>query len=148
VLDVFQFSDSDAFFERNSEGRKDFDRRLHDVVNGQVDVTALLKSKEQSVLYKRALVRRTPVVHFDTAHSQRYTVLELVAEDAPGLLYRISRIISEHGIDVDLVLISTEGQKAIDVFHITRNGGKLSESDESSLKADLLRMLEPKHEAD
>jgi [protein-PII] uridylyltransferase len=141
VLDVFQFADGDCFFERNSEGRKEFERRLHDVVQGSVDVTSLLKNKERSVLYKRTLVRRTPVVHFDAAHSQRYTVLELVAEDAPGLLHRISRIISEHGIDVDLVLISTEGQKAIDVFHITRRGAKLSETDEASLKADLLDML-------
>ena len=141
VLDVFQFADSDGFFERNSQGREDFDRRLRDVVNGHADVTALLRSKERSVLFRRAPVRRQPTVYFDNAHSQRYTILELVAEDAPGLLYRVSRIISEHGIDVDLVLISTEGKKAIDVFHITRGGGKLSEDAEASLKADLERML-------
>jgi [protein-PII] uridylyltransferase len=143
ALDVFQFADPEGFFERNSEGREDFDRRLNDVVNGRVDVTTLLRSKERSVLYRRAPLRRQPTVYFDNAHSQRYTVLELVAEDAPGLLYRVSRIISEHGIDVDLVLISTEGQKAIDVFHITRGGGKLTEDAEASLKADLLRMLQP-----
>ncbi len=141
ALDVFQFADSDGFFERNSEGRKEFDRRLHQVVNGQTAVTDLLKSKERSVLFRRALVRRTPVIYFDSAHSQRYTVLELVADDAPGLLYRVSRVISDHGIDVDLVLISTEGQKAIDVFHITRDGAKLSEDAEAALKADLERML-------
>lgn len=141
ALDVFQFADSDGFFERNSEGPKEFDRRLREVVSGETDVTALLKSKEGSVLTRRALVRRTPVVHFDAGHSQRYTVLELVADDAPGLLHRVSRVISDHGVDVDLVLISTEGQKAIDVFHITRGGSKLSEDDEASLKADLERML-------
>jgi [protein-PII] uridylyltransferase len=141
ALDVFQFADGDGFFERNSEGPKEFDRRLHEVVGGATDVRALLKSKEGSVLTRRALVRRTPVVHFDTGHSQRYTVLELVADDAPGLLHRVSRVISDHGVDVDLVLISTEGQKAIDVFHITRGGSKLSEDDEASLKADLERML-------
>ena len=127
ALDVFQFADGDGFFERNSEGPKEFDRRLREVVSGATDVTALLKSKEGSVLARRSLVRRTPVVHFDTGHSQRYTVLELVADDAPGLLHRVSRVISDHGVDVDLVLISTEGQKAIDVFHITRGGSKLSE---------------------
>ena len=65
-----------------------------------------------------------PVVHFDNEHSQRYTVLEIVADDALGLLYRISRVISRHGCDVDLVLISTEGDTAIDVFHITKAGGQ------------------------
>jgi [protein-PII] uridylyltransferase len=141
ALDVVQFTDAEGFFERNSQGPKDFDRRLREVVSGAVDVTTLLQNKENSVLAKRALVKRTPVVHFDTGHSQRYTVLELVADDAPGLLHRVSRVISDRGIDVDLVLISTEGQKAIDVFHITRGGSKLSEDDEASLKADLERML-------
>jgi [protein-PII] uridylyltransferase len=141
ALDVFQFADRDGCFERNSEGPKEFDRRLREVVSGATDVTALLKSKEGSVLTRRSLVRRTPVVHFDTGHSQRYTVLELVADDALGLLHRVSRVISDRGIDVDLVLISTEGQKAIDVFHITRGGSKLSEDDEALLKADLERML-------
>jgi [protein-PII] uridylyltransferase len=141
VLDVFQFSDREQFFERNSQAREQFDRRLTDVLSGEADVTALLSSKESSVLFRRGPARREPVVYFDNGHSQRYTILELVAEDAPGLLHRISRIISEHGIDVDLVLISTEGQKAIDVFHITRGGAKLSEDAESALKADLDRML-------
>ncbi len=141
ALDVFEFADGDGFLERNSEGPLEFDRRLRQVVSGSTDVTALLKGKEGSVLTRRSLVRRTPVVHFDTGHSQRYTVLELVADDAPGLLYRVSRVISDHGVDLDLVLISTEGQKAIDVFHITRGGSKLSEGDEASLKADLERML-------
>ncbi|MEO5741225.1 MAG: HD domain-containing protein [Vicinamibacterales bacterium] len=141
ALDVFQFADGDGFFERNSQAPQEFDRRLRDVVSGAIDVTSLLKNKEGSVLARRTLVRRTPVVHFDAGHSQRYTVLELVADDAPGLLHRVSRVISDHGVDVDLVLISTEGQKAIDVFHITRGGSKLSEDDEASLKADLERML-------
>ena len=142
ALDVFQFADTDAFFERNSEARKEFDRRMDEVISGKIDVAALLKGKEGSVLNRRPLVRREPVVYFDNAHSQRYTVLELVAEDAPGLLYRVSRVISEQGIDVDLVLISTEGHKAIDVFHITRGGAKLSDSEEAALKDGLLRMLQ------
>jgi len=142
AVDVFEFADGDGFFERNSMGRKEFDRRLDEVVSGRTDVRSLLRSKEGSVLAKRMLLRRTPSVYFDAAHSQRYTVLELVADDAPGLLYRVSRVISDHGIDVDLVLITTEGQKAIDVFHITQAGAKLTEAAEASLKADLERMLQ------
>ena len=142
AVDVFQFADSDGYFEKNSEGRTEFDRRLHEVVAGRVDVPLLLRSKEGSVLVRKPVVRREPVVYFDNGHSQRYTVLELVAEDAPGLLYRVSRVISDQGIDVDLVLISTEGQKAIDVFHITRGGAKLSEAEQTSLKSHLERMLQ------
>jgi [protein-PII] uridylyltransferase len=142
VLDVFQFIDRDGFFGRRSESRTQFDKTLIDVVAGRTDIRTMLKNKEHSVMFNRTrLVRRTPVVYLDNEHSRRYTVLELVADDAPGLLHRVSRVISEHGVDVDLVLISTEGQKAIDVFHITRGGAKLADDAEATLKADLERML-------
>jgi UTP:GlnB (protein PII) uridylyltransferase len=54
----------------------------------------------------------------------------------------VSRAISRHGCDVDLVLISTEGQKAIDVFHITKAGAKLTDPAIAELTADFHRMLE------
>ena len=67
---------------------------------------------------------------------------EIVAEDALGLLYRMSRVMSESGCDVDLVLISTEGRRAIDVFHLTRGGAKLSPPQQQELTANLQRVLE------
>ena len=69
-------------------------------------------------------------------------MLEIVADDAVGLLYRISRIISQHGCDVDLVLISTEGQTAIDVFHLRKGAAKLSETAQLALRDTLKQMLE------
>ncbi len=142
VLDVFQFTDRELVFARGGQAREQFDKALRDAVAGLIDVRGMLKGKERSVLYRRPLFgRRAPVIYFDNDHSQRYTILELVAQDAPGLLHRISRVISEHGVDVDLVLISTEGQKAIDVFHITRGGAKLDEAAQAALKADLDRTL-------
>jgi len=119
---------------------------LESVVAGAVDVPTLLKGRLQSPLYRN---RRhgTPLVRFDNDHSRKYTVLELVADDAPGLLYRISRVISGCGCDVDLVLISTEGKKAVDVLHITKQGKKLIESEQVSLREGLERMLEDTHEA-
>jgi UTP:GlnB (protein PII) uridylyltransferase len=55
---------------------------------------------------------------------------------------------SRNGCDVDLVLISTEGERAIDVFHITQAGAKLSDAAQRALTADLVRMLEGADEAD
>ena len=60
----------------------------------------------------------------------RIAVLELVADDAPGLLHRISRALSDFGCQVDLVLISTEASKAIDVFHMRKDDAKLADSDQ------------------
>jgi [protein-PII] uridylyltransferase len=54
----------------------------------------------------------------------------------------MSRAMSESGCDVDLVLIATEGRRAIDVFHLTRQGAKLSAPQQQDLTANLLRVLE------
>ena len=118
------------------------------VVAGRTDITKLLRRKEGGVTYKRRLQPVAPVVYFDNEHSQKYTVLELVADDSIGLLYRISRVISNQGCDVDLVLVSTEGQKAIDVFHLTKSGRKLTAAEQNELSTDLHRMLEGSNEAD
>jgi [protein-PII] uridylyltransferase len=61
-------------------------------------------------------------------------------------LYRVSRAISTHRCDVDLVLIATEGDVAIDVFHLTSGGGKLSRAEQAALKQSLEHVLEQGHE--
>jgi UTP:GlnB (protein PII) uridylyltransferase len=87
-----------------------------------------------------------PVVHVDNEHSASYTVVEIVADDAVGLLYRISRIVARLGCDLDLALIDTEGAKAIDVLHVTRDGRKLSAAEEAALREELDRLLEGRAE--
>jgi [protein-PII] uridylyltransferase len=136
VLDVFQFTD-----HKGCLVRPQLDPLLSDVVRGATDITALLQEKQHGATTPSA--RRTaPVIYFDNESSQRYTILELVADDTPGLLHRISRIISSHGCAVDLVLISTEARKAIDVFHMRKGDTKLTESDELALTEDFERMLD------
>ncbi len=146
VLDVFEFSDEEAFLKKNPAATTDICRMLEDVVAGSADVAALLAGKMRSVLYRRGR-HEPPVVHFDNEHSRKFTVLEIVADDAPGLLYRISRVISGEGCDVELVLIATEGKRAVDVLHVMKGGGKLSESDQGALKQELERVLEAGNEA-
>jgi [protein-PII] uridylyltransferase len=147
VLDVFQFTDGERFLELNPDARGEFITALDRVVSGLVDVTVRLRGREQSLVHRRP-ARVKPVVHCDNHASQRYTIVEIVADDALGLLYRISRVMSQQGCDVDLVLISTEGHKAIDVFHITQAGAKLTAAAQDALAAKLQRLLEEDHEAD
>jgi [protein-PII] uridylyltransferase len=145
VLDVFEFSDEQGFLRQNPGATVEITRMLDRVVAGWVDVPALLRGRESSVLYRRRQ-RESPRLHFDNEHSQKYTVLELVADDAPGLLHRVSRVIAEQGCDLDLALIATEGRKAIDVLHVTKAGRKLDEGERNSMKQGLERVLEASDE--
>jgi len=146
VLDVFEFSDEQGFLRQNPGATTEITRMLDRVVAGWVDVPALLRGRERSVLYRRRQPE-PPRVTFDNEHSQKYTVVELVADDAPGLLHRVSRAVSEQGCDLDLALIATEGRKAIDVLHLTKAGKKLVEQEQTALKHGLERVLEGTDEA-
>jgi [protein-PII] uridylyltransferase len=141
VLDVFQFTDDERFLELNRDAQGQVLAMLQDVVARRSDVTVRLRGREQSVFQKKA-PRFAPTVRTDNETSGRYTILDIIADNALGLLYRISRVISQHGCDVDLVLIATEGEKAIDVFHITKAGAKLTGTEQHELTSDLQRTLE------
>ena len=141
VLDVFQFTDDERFLALNADGQERMLEVLRDVVAGRSDVTSLLRGREEGVLYQKTQ-RIDPVVYVDNDVSRRYTILDIVADNAGGLLYRVSRVMSQHSCDVELVLISTEGERAIDVFHITKTGAKLTEAEQLALQSDLQRILE------
>ena len=68
-------------------------------------------------------------------------MLEVVADDAPGFLYRITRVIAEAGCAVELALVSTEQGRAIDVLHITRERRVLTETEQQTLHQELERVL-------
>src|SRR5580765_5554762 len=146
VLDVFVFTDSERFLELNASAKEQMFTVLNEVVSGRGTVADRLRGREQSLFHRRPM-RVTPVVHADNTSSKRYTIIDIIADDELGLLYRISRVMSQNGCDVDLVLITTEGRRAIDVFHITKGGRKLSAAEQAELSAHLQRMLEGGYEA-
>jgi [protein-PII] uridylyltransferase len=132
ALDVFEFADSKGAVKQDA-----LNRLLKDVITGKVDIAARLAQQQSSDRRRPAL----PLLYFDNDSSPRYTILEIVADDVPGLLYRISRALSGFGCEVDLVLISTEADKAIDVFHMRKGGAKLTDSDQLALTEHLERAI-------
>jgi len=135
IVDVVQFTD-----RKGCLVRPQLDPLLSDAIAGRADITTMLHDQHTDTP-PRLTPRKSPVIYFDNDSSPRYTILELVVDDAPGLLHRISRVISQRGCAVDLVLISTEGERAIDVFHLRKGESKLSDSDELALTEDFERMF-------
>jgi [protein-PII] uridylyltransferase len=67
--------------------------------------------------------------------------VQVIAQDRLGLLHRICSRFSHQGCNIEIALIDTEGQMAIDVFYLTANGKKLTAKQQDELKADLLEEL-------
>ena len=79
-------------------------------------------------------------MNFDSNACDSATLIEIIAQDRPGLLYDLSSAISTAGCNIEVVLIDTEGHKAIDVFYVATNGGKLSSNTQGRLNERLLSL--------
>jgi [protein-PII] uridylyltransferase len=56
-------------------------------------------------------------------------------------LYRISSVFAQQECNIDIALIDTEGQTAIDVFYLTAAGGKLAPDLQERLRQSLTKDL-------
>ena len=62
--------------------------------------------------------RVRPRVHFDNAASTVATVVEVEGLDRPGLLYEVTRALFESGLSISSAIVSTYGERAMDVFYV------------------------------
>jgi len=138
IFDLISFEDPAHYFEKNPSEVEHFSRLLTDVILDKVELNSLLDRKFKSVLFRQKKgLSVTTAIHFDREFSKRCTIVEIVTQDAFGLLYRIASVISAHSCNIEVALITTEGHRAIDVFYITRDGGKLSPGIERELERGL-----------
>ena len=86
--------------------------------------------------------RHKPRVRFSNRDSDFYTIVEVVADDRPGLLYDITRTLTALNLDVVMSWASTRAQQVTDVFYVTDSGGKVRGSARrDQIREDLLRVL-------
>jgi [protein-PII] uridylyltransferase len=142
IFDLITFEDVDNYFAKNPSEVDRFSKVLKDVIDGKTDLSKLLQGKMTSILFRQRRKAIIPSrIHFDDEFSDRCSILEIVTQDAFGLLYRIGTVLSSHDCNIEVALITTEGHRAIDVFYLTRNGAKLSPEIEKIIEADLMQAL-------
>src|SRR5277367_5226856 len=126
VVDTFYFTDRFRTLEMNLQEWERLKQSIADVVKGKADVARMLRDRLKSEKISSTKVKIETQIEFDDKSSANSTLLQVLTQDRPGLLYRMCSLVAKHECNIEIALIETEGQMAIDVFYLTSAGAKLN----------------------
>jgi [protein-PII] uridylyltransferase len=129
VLDTFRFSDDERRFDVDEERRR-FQGFLEDAVVGKVELEPLLRPRLERLAPAPG---ETLGLQMDNQSHPTATRLRLDCRDRFGLLYLVSRTISETGHDIEMASVQTPGHRVHDEFYLTQGKRKLDERAQEDL---------------
>lgn len=92
-------------------------------LEGTLDIRARLAERDAAQPRRRGTTAPPPRVTVPSADSRLATVIEVRAQDAPGLLHRIGQALETADVHVRSAHVSTLGANAVDAFYVTGPDG-------------------------
>ena len=133
VVDTFYFTDRFRTLEMNLQEWERLKKSIAAVIKGEADVARMLRDRLKSEKADGTKVKISTQIEFDDNCSAHSTLVQILTQDRPGLLYRMCSLVSKHECNIEIALIETEGQMAIDVLYLTSGGAKLSADRQAAL---------------
>ena len=118
VLDVFMLQTAGNEMVADAGLLDRLRASLTRAANGTLRPQAALRERWQSLPER---VRHLPVpsrVILSNKISSTHTVVEVNGRDFPGLLYRITRVLADLGLQIQTATVSTYGERVVDVFYV------------------------------
>ena len=117
---------------------------LRALFNGKMNLSALLKKKATSSLSQKKLPSTRTLVRIDNKSSDFFTIIEIFTNDRIGLLYSITKIMFEMGLDIKVAKIMTHGSQIADIFYVRDKFGQkiIDKQKTEMIKTNLERALE------
>jgi [protein-PII] uridylyltransferase len=140
VVDTFHFTDPNRTLELNPGERQRLEQSIASVLSGQTSLEDLLRWRDAAQATRPPKITVATEVRFDDSSSSHSTLLEIVTQDRPGLLYRLSSALAQTGCNIEVALIDTEGQRAVDAFYLRVQGRKLGAEEQQKLRDALVAL--------
>jgi [protein-PII] uridylyltransferase len=144
ALDTFYVTDSATGGPVARQEREQFEKILiQALTDGDVDFPTLIRHQKSGRWpYSALSEERIPVrIDFDNSASDNRTVIEIETEDQLGLLYTLTRALTDLDLDISLAKVLTEKGAATDNFYVSEpQGGQIRSPErrqqiESTLRA-------------
>lgn len=126
AIDTFYVVEPGRGVVQSAKAQEIFSRAVEEALTSNKDLYPEIVAQAKKVRSSRYGAEKTPshVASFppsvDVYHelSMERTIVEVQARDEIGLLFRIAKLISDHGFDITFARIGTERDIAIDTFYI------------------------------
>jgi [protein-PII] uridylyltransferase len=120
VVDTFQVADPDYHGAPPADRQESIGAMIRAVLEGQEQIEQTLRRGTRLSSVRSLPPTRQPTeVRIDNETSDRYTILDVFADDRQGLLYVITNAIFSEGLSVHAARISTRLDQVADVFYVT-----------------------------
>lgn len=116
ALDVFSVQDAEGGAFGDSRRLARLKQNIEKTLRGEVWPSRQLAQRNSRSKASAFSVR--PRINFDNEASRIATVIEVECLDRPGLLYHITQALFEAGLSISTAMISTYGERAVDVFYV------------------------------
>jgi [protein-PII] uridylyltransferase len=141
VVDTLYFTDRFRTLELNLSEWDRFRRSVASILLGEADLDKVLRDRQRSEKGVIAKVKVETRIEFDELSSANSTLVQVIAQDRPRLLHRIASCLSDEACNIEIALIDTEGQMAIDTFYLTSAGKKLDGEHQKRVEKALVQEL-------
>ncbi len=129
VLDTFKLSEQSGHRPVKVARQAKVAAELAEAVAGRLDVQDSVKRwlarNPQKVRRAWGRAARGPSVRFDNEVSASATVIDVRAQDRPGLAFTIADTLARLGLNITFAKIATDRALALDIFYVTEDGRKL-----------------------
>jgi [protein-PII] uridylyltransferase len=146
ALDTFRLSELAGHRPLGPERRARVEERVREALDGRLDVAAAVekwRSQRPPAPRRRwGRAARAASVRFDHEASATSTVIEVKAQDRPGLAWTIADALARLGLNITFAKVATAKALALDVFYVTDRGRKLDPESLPRVESTLLAALE------